>query len=98
MIRYSRQGAAQIVALLDRYDRIERPEAMRNLLTVVQVASDLIEDDLSAGLPTPRPYPWLARRSVSWVKSGVYWVGYRRRPSLLIVAVFYERANIPDRL
>jgi plasmid stabilization system protein ParE len=97
VIRYSPRGAAHIVGLLEYYDRLERPEAMRNFLVAVRAASDMIEDDPAAGLPSPRPYPWLVRSGVSWVKSSVYWIGYRRKPELVIVAVFHERADIPAR-
>jgi hypothetical protein len=33
-----------------------------------------------------------------WIKSGRYWIAYRTNPPPLIVAVFFEMANIPRRL
>jgi hypothetical protein len=34
----------------------------------------------------------------AWVKSGRYWIGYQTDPAPVIVAVFFETANIPGRL
>ena len=51
-----------------------------------------------AGLSAPRPYPALAQKGRAWIKAGRYWIAYRTKPRLLIVAVFYETANIPGRL
>ncbi len=98
MIPYSRRAALHITALLDHYSELDRPEAMRNLLAAMREASAMIEEDPSAGLPAPRPYPALARPGRLWVKAGRYWIGYRRRPSLGIVAVFYDAADIPGRI
>ena len=71
---------------------------MRNLLAALRAASNEIESNPAAGLPAPRPYPWLARPGQAWVKSGPYWIGYRQRPNLTINAVFFETADIPTRL
>ncbi|HEX4366898.1 MAG TPA: hypothetical protein VH023_08725 [Rhodopila sp.] len=49
-------------------------------------------------MPAPRPYPALARPDREWVKAGRYWIAYRTRPRVLIIAVFFETANIPDRM
>jgi plasmid stabilization system protein ParE len=98
VIEYSRRAAGHIADLLDHYDKLERPEAMRNLMVALRGASDDIENNPAAGLPTPRPYPWLARPGQAWVKSGPYWIGYRPKPRLTIVAVFFETADIPVRL
>jgi hypothetical protein len=67
-------------------------------MAAIQDASDAIERDPMAGLPAPRPYPQLARSGQAWVKAGRYWIAYRRRPRLVIAAVFYDAANIPKRL
>jgi hypothetical protein len=59
------------------------------------------ESNVSAGLPAPRPYPRLARHGVAQIKARRYWVSYTTTLPLgrvLIVAVFYETANIPGRL
>jgi len=49
------------------------------------------------GLPAPRPYPQLARADQAWVKSGAYWICYSTAPPPVILAVFYETADIPGR-
>ncbi len=68
------------------------------MLTALDEAERKIEHNPAGGLPAPRPYPWLARAGWAWVKAGRYWIGYRQRPRLLIVSVFYETADIPGRL
>jgi hypothetical protein len=62
------------------------------------IAWDRISAHPNRGLPAPRPYPGLARPGRAWIKSGRYWIAYRTRPRLLIVAVFYETADIPGRI
>jgi hypothetical protein len=49
-------------------------------------------------LSAPRPYPDLARPGLAWIKAGRYWIAYRTKPRVIIVAVFYDTANIPGRL
>jgi hypothetical protein len=51
-----------------------------------------------AGLPAPRPYPSLSRQDRAWIKAGRYWIAYSSASPPTIVAVFFETANIPDRL
>jgi len=98
VIPYSRRAALQISDLLKHYAEVARPEAMRNLLIAMREASAEIEGNPSAGLPAPRPYPDVVRPGVLWVKAGRYWVGFRRRPRLGIVDIFYDEADIPNRL
>jgi hypothetical protein len=64
----------------------------------MQEAVGRIEENPAAGLAAPRPYPHLARPGRAWIKVGRYWVGYRTVPSPIIIAVFYETADIPRRL
>jgi hypothetical protein len=49
-------------------------------------------------LAAPRPYPALARLDFRWVKEGPYWVAYMTEPSLAIVGVYHEAADIPNRV
>ena len=56
-----------------------------------------IERDAGGGLPFPRPYPGLGRRGRLWVKAGRYWVAYSLPPRPVILAVFYDSADIPGR-
>ena len=71
---------------------------MRNLLAAVDEAIAKIDQKQEAGLPAPRPYPELARPGRLWVKAGRYWVTYRTTEPPIIVGVFHESADIPNRL
>jgi plasmid stabilization system protein ParE len=98
VIPFSPRALKQIAALYQHYEKIERPDAFRNLILALREASQAIERNPDAGLAAPRPYPTATRRHWGWVKAGRYWVAYRRKPGLIIAAVFYETANIPKRL
>jgi hypothetical protein len=67
-------------------------------LTALAEAERKIERNSAAGLAAPRPYPHLAEQGRAWVKAGRYWVAYSTTQPSVIVAVFYETANIPGRL
>jgi len=48
-------------------------------------------------LAAPCPYPHLVRPDRLWMKAGRYWIAYD--PTIpVLVGVFYETANIPDRV
>jgi plasmid stabilization system protein ParE len=98
LIAYSPQALRQVQALRQYYEDRDRFEAVATMLAALEEAESKIERSPADGLPAPRPYPWLARRGWAWAKAGRYWVGYRRQPRLIIVAVFFETANIPARL
>ena len=57
-----------------------------------------IAENPAAGLAAPRPYPHLARPDTAWIKAGPYWIAYRTAQPVVILAIFYETANIPRRL
>lgn len=97
MIPFTRRAARHVDDLIAYYLDHERPEAARNLLDALTDASNRIEGAPDSGLPAPRPYPQLMRPNLLWLKEQRYWVGYRRTPSIVIVAVFYEAADIPRR-
>jgi hypothetical protein len=40
----------------------------------------------------------LPGRGRVWIKSGRYWIAYQTDPVPVIVAVYFETANIPGRL
>ncbi len=71
---------------------------MRNLLFALREARDAIQANPGGGLPAPRPYPTLARPGRHWIKSGRYWIAWRRHPVPKIVAVVYDQADIPNRV
>ncbi len=99
MIRLSPQAESQVDALLEHYERLNRTEAMRNLVKVVEAAAGRIGKSPNIGLPAPRPYPLLADLGLRWMKEGSYWIAFtsfEEKPT--IVAVFHEAADIPNRI
>lgn len=97
MTGYSPRAVRQIEDLHDYYVARDRLDAADNLHDAVEEAAALIEQNPDLGKPSPGPYPQVKRRGWAWVKSHRYWIAYRRRPALTIVAVFYDTADIPGR-
>lgn len=97
MIEYTPRAIRHIGTLVRHYEDRQRPAAIRALYAALDEAERKIEADPSAGLPAPRPYPLLARRGQAWVKAGRYWVAYRTTEPPVIIAVFFETADIPGR-
>lgn len=98
MIAYSARARSQLQALLAHYESLSRTEAVRNLTTAMASAEVRIEHNPLAGLPAPRPYPWLADLGFHWIKSQRYWIAYTGNEPLAIVAVFHDTADIPNRI
>ncbi len=71
MIRYTLEAEQQIDDLRIHYEKKERLEAARNLDRALEEAEEQIIANPGAGLPTPRPYPRLKRRSVKAGGPGV---------------------------
>ncbi len=68
------------------------------MIAALAEAEGRIELNPEDGLPAPRPYPVLRRAGRAWIKAGRYWVAYRISNPPVIVAVFFETADIPTRL
>lgn len=98
MIAYSPRAIRQIDALILHYEERQRREAVRAFRAALDQGERKIESNPAAGLAAPRPYPRLARPGRAWVRAGRYWVAYNTTQPPVIVAVFYESANIPGRL
>jgi plasmid stabilization system protein ParE len=98
VIPFSRHAEWQLSSLYRHYEELDRLDAVRNLTAALRQVCEAIERDPAVGLAAPRPYPQLARPGRAWVKAGRYWVAYRTTPRLLITGIFYETANIPDRV
>lgn len=98
MIGFTARAARQLRDLRRHYEYLERPEAVRNLVSAMDEAIATIEQVQGAGLPAPRPYPELARPGRCWIKAGRYWVNYRTTKPLIIVGIFHDSADIPSRL
>ena len=97
MITLSPRAERHLEALRKHYLKLERADALRNLLAAVEEAAGLIEANPSIGLPAPRTYPQMARPRHAWIKSGRYWISYRTSTSPVITGIFFETANIPKR-
>lgn len=98
MIGYTGEALEQVRALRHRYEALARDAAIRALDRALADSEAKIERAPGTGLPALRPHPQLARPGWAWIKSVRYWVAYRTGPDPVIVAVFYETANIPGRL
>jgi plasmid stabilization system protein ParE len=80
------------------YDKLQRPEAVKALIAALDTAWARIMTEPDAGLLAPRPYPEISHPGRLWIKAGRYWIAYRALPTPVVVAVFFETADIPNRL
>jgi len=98
VIALSREVRRDGAALARDYIRKDRAEAVGNLLAAIDQAAAQISADPGGGLNAPRPYPAVARPGRAWTKAGRYWSAYTLGNPQIILAVFYDAANIPDRI
>jgi hypothetical protein len=70
---------------------------VRSLNAALIAAESSILRNPDAGLAAPRPYPQLVRPGRLWTKAGRYWIAYAPDP-VVILAVFYDSADIPGRI
>ena len=80
------------------FEEMGRMQAAANLLAALERASGRIVLALEVGLPAPRPYPSLAWFWFRWVKEGPYWIACMTGKSPIIVGVYHEAADIPNRV
>ena len=94
MIRLSATARQQVRELTAHYRKSRRPEAIRNLITAVEVARQRLE----AGPRRPREYPAtyreLALPGRAWLKEGRYWFAYEVSDPPVIAAVFWDAADL----
>jgi len=57
-----------------------------------------IEQAPETGLPAPRPYPHPAKAGRLWIKAGRYWIACLAERPPVILAEFYDTADIPGRV
>ncbi len=98
MIAYTPKAERQVDDLRRYYEDKDRPEAVRGLFAALAEAERKIEANHAGGLAAPRPYPTLALPGRAWIKAGRYWIAYSRSQPPTIIGVFYELANIPERM
>lgn len=98
MIGFTARARRQVTELRQHFRLALRLEAVWNLERAIKEAAAQIEREPQAGIPAPRPYPTLARPDQAWCKVDRYWFRYSLTSPPVITAVFYDAANIPDRL
>lgn len=98
MIDLTPRAEAQVDALVVYFEQLDRLLAAENLVAALERASARIVRTPEAGLAAPRPYPRLAHLGFRWVKEGPYWVAYMAEASPVIVGVYHEAADIPNRV
>jgi plasmid stabilization system protein ParE len=98
VVSLSPEAETQPDGLLTHFERPNRTAATENLLAALGRARARISRAPNAGLPAPRPYPAFARLGFRWVKEGRYWVAYTNDKSPIIVGVYHEAADIPNRV
>jgi len=97
--RLGRKAERQLDMFVEHFERLDRPEAVRNLIVAIRRASERIDRAPEAGLPAPRPYPELARKGRHWIKEGAHWIAYTNDGGDSVISgVFHEAANIPGRV
>jgi plasmid stabilization system protein ParE len=94
---YTPEARRQVRDLIAHYRRIRRPEAIGNL----DAALARVEAAIARGPARPRTFPAtyrdLARPGRGWLKEGIYWVAYQQTVPPVIIAVFWEQAEIDRR-
>jgi plasmid stabilization system protein ParE len=98
LITFTEEAERQIDRLRSYYIDKVRSGALRNFSAALRAAFNEIEHNPSIGKAAPGPYPDLAQPGRAWIKSGRYWVVYSTIKPIVIVGVFYETADIPNRL
>ena len=94
-MKFSRAARDQLAALRRHYRRKNRLEAVQNLSEALRVAARQIIAGKSQR--APGPYPELARPGRAWTHAGRYWILYATTEPPVILAVFYDSADIPGR-
>jgi len=95
-VKISPTAREQLADLRRHYRRKDRPEAIQNLSKAIRLAAQQITE--GKGRPYPGPYRELARPERAWIHAGRYWILYTTAKPNVILAVFYDTADIPRRL
>jgi plasmid stabilization system protein ParE len=98
VISLSATAEIQVDDLIEYYESKHRDAASKNLLAALETAKKRIAAKPEAGIPAPRPYPFLAAKGLRWIKEGSYWISYSKDEPPVIFGVFHESADIPNRL
>ena len=99
MIPLSAAAEAALGALTQHYAALGRDRAIDRLVESVETACARYEAGRGLFFDAPRPYPDLADLGFRWAKQGPYWIAFDDTGKGPVVAgVFYETADIPNRL
>jgi plasmid stabilization system protein ParE len=97
LTEYSATALRQIGELTAHFRKKRRPEAIQNLLA----ALTRVEAAIAAGPRRTRAFPAgyreLARPGRAWVKEARYWIAYEQTEPPIIVAVFWDAADLGRR-
>jgi plasmid stabilization system protein ParE len=94
-VRLSETARRHIDELRAHYLRKGRPEAVLNLTQAVRLARQQIAQGKMRSAPLP--YPELKAEGLAWTHAGSYWFAVTTSQPVTVIAVFYERADIPGR-
>lgn len=96
----ARSARVQIELLSDYYLRIDRPEAVRRLISAVQDARGEIDYPRMIRHRYPGVHRELVSLNLVWIKIHAYWFGYRVMPDQesAIANVIWDGADIPSRV
>lgn len=97
MTEIGARALRHIRELRDHSDAKDRPEAAINLAASVRKALAAIGRRPDAGLPYPRPYLDLAQPGELWIKEGRSWFAYSLTMPAVVLAVFFDQADIVSR-
>jgi hypothetical protein len=99
VIPLSAAAEAALDGLTAHYTALGRDRAIDRLIESLQTACARFEARRGLFLDAPRPYPSLGDLGFRWTKQGPYWVAFQETDAGPVVAgVFYETADIPNRL
>jgi plasmid stabilization system protein ParE len=98
LIELTSKAQRQLRSLRQYYIDENRPGAFRNLQSALVSASRMIARNSGDGKPAPTPYPGLVQPGVAWTKSGRYWFAYKPTKKPVIVGIFFETSDIPNRI
>jgi len=99
ILPYTHRAASHVDALVTYYlYKKGRPEAVRALYRTLEAASVAIMAKTATLYDAPRPYPAVREPGAYWVYFAPYWIAFRRPQNPIISAVFYDAADIPNRI
>ncbi len=98
MIALSPAADNHLRQLTEYYETKDRLDAARTLLAALETARLRIARHPGAGLPAPRPYPELRYLDLKWIIEHRYWIAYTASDPPVIAGIFYDTADIPNRI